>query len=275
MVFSCVLFLFACTKGQFPKTTPINISNIVIENDVDVRASTLMIVRLSDGQKWVSNQSRNNVRFPPASTSKIPHTLIALETQYAMPDSVYIWDGQKRSLPTWNQNQTLASAYQRSAVWVFQNITLGLGHATMSEWIQKFEYGNMNIGALEDLTTYWLNGPLETSANDQIQFLTKLAQGELPLLEKTYQNARKIMAVKRGKNWTLYAKTGWRNDGVNTDIGWYVGWLESSINGRDEVYVFALNMDMPDPKQMQKHKNVIYFALEFMAAMPSDTFKDL
>ena len=142
----------------------------------------------------------------------------------------------------------------------------------MSEWIQKFEYGNMNIGRPEDLTTYWLNGPLETSASDQINFLTKMVKGELPISALTTQNARKIMVEKQGENWRLYAKTGWRHDGVNTDIGWYVGWLETSVTGRKEIYIFALNMDMNSSEQRNKRKSIALQALGFIGALPASQF---
>ena len=260
----CFSLLFACSG----KRSQTDVSDIVSANGVDINASTLVVVRLSDNARWISNAPRSKVQFSPASTSKIPHTLIALEAQYAKPETGFKWDGTVRFAASWNQDQTLTSAFKRSAVWVYQDITANLGSDVMADWLGKFEYGNANIGGPEDLTTYWLNGPLEISAVGQIDFLTKLANGKLPLSEKTYQDSRQIMAVKRGENWTLYAKTGWRHDGVNVDIGWYVGWLESSANGVNEIYVFAFNMDLLDPKDRQKRKSTVHLALKSIGAIP-------
>ncbi len=266
--FLFMALLSGCSGEPTPQSAQIDISDIVSSNGVDINASTLVITRLSDNTRWISNAPRSKIQFSPASTSKIPHTLIALETQYAKPETGFQWDGTVRFAASWNQDQTLTSAFQRSAVWVYQDITSGLGRDVMENWLGKFEYGNANIGGPEDLTTYWLNGPLEISASGQIDFLTKLANGELPISEKTYQDSRQIMAVKRGKNWTLYAKTGWRHDGVNVDIGWYVGWLESSANGANEIYVFAFNMDLLDPKDRQKRKSTVHLALKSIGAIP-------
>ena len=171
-------FITACPSLDASKLeTQRDLSEIVESEDVDPDKSALLIVRLEDGAEWVSGGDRIETTYPPASTSKIPHTLIALETGYVDgPDNFFVWDGTKRFVDVWNQDQTLSSAFEYSAVWVYQEITRGIGYETMTEWMDRFEYGNCNIGMPEDITTYWLVGPLETSARDQVQFLSKLGQ---------------------------------------------------------------------------------------------------
>ena len=61
--------------------------------------AALLIVRLEDGAEWTSGGARIEAPYPPASTSKIPHTLIALETGYADgPDTVFKW-GRHQAIP--------------------------------------------------------------------------------------------------------------------------------------------------------------------------------
>lgn len=172
----------------------------------------------------------------------------SLETSYADgPETVFKWDGVVRFYAPWNQDQTLSSAYKYSAVWVYQRMATELGYDTMSGWINQLGYGNGTIGAIDDLTTYWLVGPLETSARQQVGFLSRLATGDLPFSADTLRTAKEIMQADQGDGWTLYAKTGWRADGQNVDIGWYVGWVEQSKAGLHHTYVFAFNMDMTEP----------------------------
>ena len=233
-------------SAQQPAT---DLSAIVMAEGVDPARSALLIVRLQDGAQWASGGARISERFEPASTSKIPHTLIALETGLVDgPETAFAWDGVERSIAAWNQDQTMATAYARSAVWVYQQITASLGRATMAERLERFDYGNHEVGGDADLTTYWLAGPLAISVREQTGFLARLAQQELPLSEQTYAAAATIMQADAGEGWTLYAKTGWRSDGERMDIGWYVGWLETTVRGEVETYVFAFNMDMPDPE---------------------------
>ena len=248
---------------------PNDLSAIVSAEGVDPGTSALLIVRLEDSEEWTSGGSRIDTQFSPASTSKIPHTLIALETGYARgPEASFKWDGKKRFYDPWNQDQTLSTAYAYSAVWVYQKITRDLGYETMSDWIRRLEYGNRNIGTVDDLTTYWLRGPLEISAREQIQFISKLANDTLPLRPDTLLVGKQIMVADKGDDWTLYAKTGWRSDGINTDIGWYVGWLQKLEEGQQHTYAFAFNMDMPEASDLAKRKTVVRSAFATLGLIP-------
>lgn len=227
--------------------------------------TTLVVKRLSDNKVWISNSNRATDRFIPASTSKIPHTLIALETKIASPETLFKWDGQRRTFESWNQDQTFIKAYQRSAVWVYQEIAQELGPNTMSAWLKKFDYGNYDIGT-DNVTLYWLVGPLEISAMEQVDFLTRLAKRELPLSSETYDKSRTIFKNESKGSHQLYAKTGWMYDENAMDIGWFVGWVEAE--DPSEIYVFALNMDMPNQGYQRKRKPIVMEALKTINAWP-------
>lgn len=265
-----ILFAFACAPlfagGQESQH---DLSGLVAAEGVDPEKSALLIVRLQDGAEWTSGGIRIESPYPPASTSKIPHTLIALETGYADgPATSFKWDGTKRFVEAWNQDQTLSSAYKYSVVWVYQQMTHELGYDTMSEWINRLRYGNRSIGTPDDLTTYWLAGPLETSARDQIEFLGTLVNENLPLRPDSFHVGKQIMQADKGKDWTLFAKTGWRMDGENIDIGWYVGWVEQLKEGQEFTYVFAFNMDMAAPADRARRKAVVRSALTHLGVTP-------
>lgn len=252
---------------SLPKPTQTNLGHIVSAAGVDKSNSTLLIARLSDGTQWVSNLERSLERYAPASTSKIPHTLIALETGFAQAQTPFKWDGTDRGFSFWNQDQTLSSAYARSAVWVYQTIISSLGHEVMSEWLAKFGYGNMNIGTTENLTNYWLVGPLEISASEQIDFLRRLVKNELPVSSATITQAREIMTSDSQPGWRMYSKTGWRMNDHGTDIGWFVGWVDIGSDGTSDTYIFAFNLDMDKDSDRAKRKNTVYAALTEIGAI--------
>ncbi|MCH2075755.1 MAG: hypothetical protein MK180_02555 [Rhodobacteraceae bacterium] len=54
----------------------------------------------------------------------------------------------------WNRDQTLETAFQASAVWVYQALSRTAGQSTLSGALADFGYGNANIGAPDQLTTY-------------------------------------------------------------------------------------------------------------------------
>jgi beta-lactamase class D len=255
------LYLPACRAGEPGIFTP-----ILEAHDTPPNSAVIVIKRLSDGKDWTHNPGRANIPFIPASTSKIPHTLIALETGQASPDTQFKWDGRERTFKVWNQDHTLSEAFQRSAVWVYQEITQSFGPEVMKSWLEKLEYGNHNIGTDENVTTYWLRGPLKTSAADQVDFLDRLARRALPLSPETYAQAWPIFKTDSTGPTTLYSKTGWMFDESSMDIGWYVGWTENSA--ANEIYVFALNMDMPDRSDTAKRKPIVMDALRAVGAWP-------
>ena len=240
----------------------VDVGHIVRSTGNQIDTSTIIVMRESDGQRWISNPERARRRFSPASSSKIPHTLIALESGLATPATVFIWDGVYRSSRKWNTDQTLASAFKHSAVWVYQEIARTAGQDTMSEGLARFEYGNENIGTASQLTTYWLDDTLKISAVEQVAFLSNLSRRLLPLTRETYTTAFDIMESDRGTKWIMRSKTGWRYSETSMDVGWHVGWLECS----DETYVFALNMDMPDTRYLSSRTRITYSVLKEIKA---------
>ncbi|WP_299674443.1 penicillin-binding transpeptidase domain-containing protein [uncultured Roseobacter sp.] len=243
---------------------PADISRFVSDAGADPATSVVLVQRLSDGHQWSSNPARAETRFVPASTSKIPHTLIALETGLATPETVFAWDGEERFLESWNQDQTLTRAFQRSAVWVYQEIARSTGGETMARWLTRFGYGNADVGGAQDLETYWLRGPLAISAQEQVVFLARLAQGELPLSPQTYTDARRIMMAEQQGERVLHAKTGYALRGAQVDLGWYVGWVDAGA----ETYVFAMNMDLPGFDAAPERQRVTRHVLDRLEIFP-------
>ena len=245
----------------------LDIGHVVAATDNRIEHSTILVQRQSDRQMWISNRSRADQRFSPASTSKIPHTLIALESGIASPSTVFEWDGFPKGLSAWNKDQTLASAFKNSTVWVYKEIAQSAGRQTMSDGLARFGYGNKDVGSTDQLTTYWLDDTLRISAAEQVAFLSRLALGQLPLPEATYVAARDIMVSDAQADWVMRSKTGWRYSREDMDIGWFVGWLECP---RD-TYVFALNIDMPDRTYLSRRKDITYAVLRAIGAFDCAT----
>lgn len=205
-------------------------------------------------QRWIASDSaRAFERFLPASTFKIPMSLIALETGAAADEQqAFPWDGKRRRIDDWNKDQTLASAYKVSAVWVFQHLARQVGQPTVQQFLYDFRYGNAAAGPVGD--SFWLDGDLRVSAVDQVEFLRKVHDRALPLSARTYDIARKVMLREQGPGWRLYAKTGWADD-PKPAIGWFVGWVEQDRDPRP-VY-FALNMDMLQSELGPKREAIV------------------
>lgn len=233
--------------------------------------SALVIYRLEDEKVWASGGARIRERFTPASTSKIPHTLLAYETGAVTgPDEAFEWDGQKRFADSWNEDQTFGDAFQRSTVWIYQIVVPRIGAARLTEGLKSFSYGNADIGGPEQITRYWLEGPLAISATEQVEFISRLARRTLPLSARSYDLAVPVMVLEEGEGWTLYGKTGWKSVEGQMDIGWFVGWVEQSGGPAPGTYVFALNMDMPGGmEEAPRRRAAVERALREIGALPA------
>jgi beta-lactamase class D len=221
----------------------------------------LIVHRVSDGREWTGGGERIDERFIPASTFKIPNSLIILETGVVTDaeGEVLAWDGESRWVEAWNQDQTLAEAFPRSTVWAYQEWARRVGHADMVDHVAAMDYGSDDIGGAGDVDRFWLEGPLKISTREQIAFLSRLHAREVPYREEVMETVISVMETGAGEGWTLRGKTGWRFDG-DPDIGWHAGWLEQG----GETYLFALNIDMPDPDREVPLRTVLTRrALEF------------
>lgn len=222
---------------------------------------TLLIQRVSDGHEWSGGTHRLDERFIPASTFKIPNSLILLQSgTVSGADEALEWDGTEHAFAAWNQDQSFGQAFQRSAVWAYQHWTRQLGPEAMRAHITALDYGNGEIGAPASADRFWLDGPLQISAREQIGFLARLQARDLPFDAAHMDTVIAMMEQASGDKWTLRGKTGWRFGG-EPDTGWYAGWLEYD----GDTWLFALNIDMPDPaSQVGLRASVVEAALRLV-----------
>ena len=185
----------------------------------------------------VYNPDRCQTRFIPASTFKIPNSLIALETGVvADKDFTLKWDGKDRGRSAWNRDHSLQTAFQVSAVWYYQEVARRIGEKRMRAYLTKFGYGNQDIGG--GIDQFWLTGQLAISPEEQVTFLKKLYHNKLPLARRTMDTVKDMMLVQDTLGYQLRGKTGWA-DPADKNIGWFVGYLEQNAN----VYFFATNVE--------------------------------
>lgn len=226
-------------KQLVASIAPLDVDSVFIKNHTQ---GAFIIYDAQTKKYWIYNDSIAHKAFSPASTFKIANSIIALETGVATGANYLLkWDGVKRDMPLWNQDQTLESAYKNSCVWYYQELARHIGAQRMKDYLAKFNYGNQRIG--EAVDKFWLNETLLISPMQQVDFLRKLHDQQLPLSNNTYNTMQQIMLMDSSNSYRQYAKTGWGNQGLTT-VGWYVGYYETN-NG---VYYFANCIQENEPK---------------------------
>ncbi len=196
----------------------------------------------SDGSVMVYNMKFDTMRFTPASTFKIPNSLIALQTGIAPNDSLVIkWDGQKRWNNDWNRDMNMREAFKVSNVAYYQEIARRIGKDTMQQWLDTLGYGNKNIGNYVD--SFWLNNDLKISPDEQLGMLKRLYFDQLPFRKSVQETVRSMMVQEDNNLYKLSYKTGWGFDEQKNNIGWIAGWIEENRH----VYFFVTLVKSPDP----------------------------
>ena len=188
-------------------------------------------------------------RLVPASTFKIANGLIALETGVVRDvDAVIPYGGRPQPVAAWQRDMSIRDAVPVSNVPVFQEIARRVGLARYRDWLARLDYGNRETGG--DVETFWLRGPLAISAMEQVQFVTRLAQGRLDAAAASQAAMREVLRMEGGGDAGLFGKTGWTGASVAEPVGWWVGWVARGA----ALHAFALNIasaDMADaPKRL-------------------------
>lgn len=229
-----VLFSFLTASGISQ-----NISEYY--NEYGVKGSFMMYDMKND-KFFYYDSTRCFIRFTPASTFKIPNSIIGLETGVIADENFVIpWDSVKRWVDAWNHDMDLKTAIKVSCVPYYQELARRVGEEKMREFVTKFNYGNMDMSS--GIDKFWLSGSMEISQSEQVAFLRKLYNEELPVSKRSMDITKNIMLLEDTPGYKLRAKTGWGNVDSN-NIGWFVGWVEKDNN----VYFFANNIETKDAR---------------------------
>lgn len=246
-IFGCIS---AVSPGPGPSSSVPGTSLSRIERDLRSHfGETKGAFVLLDSQKGtilVHNSDRVRTRFIPASTFKIPNTLIALESGVATgPDFSLEWDSKVAPRQpwwpeSWARDHTLRTALANSAVWYYQELARRIGPERMASYLEQFAYGNRDISG--GIDRFWLVGGLAISPEEQVEFLRRFYFGELGVSEDSTRIVKDILVLETTPQYRLSGKTGWAVLGEDStpDIGWLVGYIERG----DDVYFFATNIDI-------------------------------
>ena len=176
----------------------------------------------------------------PASTFKIPHALIALQTGVIDVDTVVPWNGTTYDSTPWQRSHTVVSAIQWSVLPFFQQTARLIGRERMRQQLASLTYAADGFDG--ELTMFWLNGDLVVSPLEQHAFLQRFFAGRLPIDGAHVATVRRALQMPAGQvtnasgshRFTLawpdpvvvYAKTG--NAAVDGErVSWLVGAVES------------------------------------------------
>jgi beta-lactamase class D len=185
------------------------------------------------------NGKRAQTRLVPASTFKLPNSIIALETGVVKDENEIIpYGGKPQPFKQWEKDMSMREAIALSAVPIYQEIARRVGLARYRDWLARLDFGNRDAGTVVD--QFWLDGPLKVSAVEEARFVARLAQQNLDASARSQSITRDIVRLESHDGKVLYGKTGWCFS-CSPNVGWWTGWVEQDST----ISAFSLNIDMP------------------------------
>ena len=209
------------------------------------------IVADAASDEIILEQGDCKTRVTPASTFKVPLAVMGYV-------SGFLENAEEPVLPflkgypewggdNWRQPTTPKRWLEYSVVWYSQRITEFLGYERLRDYAEAFAYGNADMtgdpGKNNSLERSWIASSLKISPREQVAFLRKLVNHELPASAEAMDSA---MGIVEGRDiadgWRAQGKTGMayprKADGkfdYASPWGWYVGWAHRD----DRTVVFA------------------------------------
>lgn len=234
------------------------------------REGTFVLLDARSGETIRHNPERARTGFLPASTFKIPNTLIALETGVADGPNFFLRRDTILA-PTeswwpasWREDHTLRTALPNSVVWYYQELARRVGSERMQGYLDRFDYGNADIsGGIDE---FWLSGGLRISADEQVDFLRRFLDGELGVSQRNTELVKELLLLEEAPTYRLSGKTGWASfdDPDIPQIGWFVGYLERG----EELHIFALNLRVRNDEDVAARQEITRAILRDRGLIP-------
>lgn len=233
-----------------------------IIDSADVRGS-ILIYELENNKYYSNDFEWSQNGYLPASTFKIPNSIIALETGVVENDStLFRWNGESRSLSSWEQDLVFVDAFHFSCVPCYQEVARDIEVERMTEYLDNLEYGTMDVDST-NIDLFWLQGESRITQFQQIDFLKRFYRSELPISDRTEEIMKRMMIIEENDDYTLSGKTGWSIRNGNNN-GWFVGYIKS----RNKMYFFATNVEPKEQFDMDMfpliRREVTYKAFQQM-----------
>lgn len=276
--FAIMTLLLACTQGTSRvDNSPIGkLTDSTKQETIEVDAllDSLRVVGsilIFDpvGNTYYSNDfERVDQGFLPASTFKIPNSIIGLETGVINNEEhIFNWDGSPRGMKIWEKDLNLKEAFAASCVPCYRNLARTIGFERMKSWTEQLGFGQMDVQQ-DNLDLFWLQGKSRITQREEIDFLVRFYQKELPISTRTHTIMKEVMIREKNEYFTWSGKTGMAVEGTQW-TGWYVGYVE-----RKEGPIFFATNIVPEESMEFKDfaKARLVFTETILKELLSKTF---
>lgn len=220
-----LLFLIIITASCTNNVVKIDNSFNKFFEDEGVQGS-FALMNNQKGIVILNDLKTDTQRIAPGNAFKIAAVLVGIETHKIndvntkMPSA----DGDTTAAVT------LKEAFDNNDADYFSALTKEIGKDRMAFWLDSLGYGNANVS---DIASFWYNGELEVSPDEQMGLLTKIYFDKLPF-QKYAQGVVRELLLKEDNTKYRYSYTT-AEPVAGRGEGWAMGWIEENKH----VYFFT------------------------------------
>lgn len=200
-------------------------------------------------------------RHSPVETFDIPLALLGYEAGFLKSEREPVLNppepaaGMARLSGPAAAPQTPQGWVRHQVDWFGSAVARAVGRERLASALHAFLYGNENLagdpGVPDAFARSWLSSSLAISPREQVDFLRKMLNGELPVPPDAV--GRAISLLKQPETpagYDLYGVSGTGHQRLadaaldrSRPLGWFVGWAEKE--GRTFVFVRFMSLDIP------------------------------
>lgn len=211
--------------------------------------------------KRLLEQGDCRTRVTPASTFKMPLAVMGF-------DAGILQDAHAPTLPfregyadwggdNWKQPTDPTRWMKYSVVWYSRVLTHQLGTQRLEKYAKDFGFGNADFsgdpGQNNGLDRAWIISSLKISPLEQIAFLARLVNRQLPVAPQVYDKVTAVVeastladgARAQGKTGMAYPRNADGSFNEARAYGWYVGW--ATQEGRTLVFARLIQDEKKEP----------------------------
>jgi beta-lactamase class D len=189
--------------------------------------------------------------YSPASTFKIVHSLIGLQTgRVTNEKTAFAWNGVQTGNKDCERDMNMEDAFRISCPAWYQQLALKIGKDTLQQWLDTLGYASKKgrFAITNNANKFWLDNTLKITADEELGLMKKLYFDQLPFQKRPQEIVRKMMLWENNANYKLSYKTGLAILPNTHQLGWMVGWIEEN----KRPYFFVLQVELANAEQDMK-----------------------
>lgn len=194
---------------------------------------SFMLYNNLTNQFTVYNLKGTQQRHIPGHSFDLMEYMVGLESGILSDTSMQIQMSDSPGSISADSSLTVGEAFRRSPLASEQEIASRIGAKNFREWMDSVKYGNMLLKPVMD--SFWFDGTLKISLDEQLGFIEQLYFGKLPFQARTQGLVKSMMLQQTDSLYSLSYKTGFDHIG-SVRQAWVLGWVEQ----QEHPYFFAM-----------------------------------